>query len=89
MSNHEASKPPHDTPQKPGLDAREEFGEELRNPGMNAQGNTGAGADDGAAKAPPSEAEADAATRRSREQAGTQRDILHRTEDDGPLGPRL
>lgn len=37
MSDHKTSKPANNAPLKQGLSAREEFGEELRNPGMNAQ----------------------------------------------------
>jgi len=76
-------------PGKPGQakrapSARKEFGEELRNPGMNAQGRTGAGA----GAIPPSEAAADAATSGAGVQAGTRRDGIHKTEDDDSAAAR-
>lgn len=64
--------------------AREECGEELLNPGMNSRGKTGAGA----GAIPPCEAEADAATSREGVQAGTQRDRIHKTEDNDPATAR-
>lgn len=73
MSNRATEKPV----KKPGLSAREEFGEELLNPGMNAEGRTGAGA----SPIPPSEAEADAAAGGHGQQAGTARDGIHVTEN--------
>ncbi|HUD95812.1 hypothetical protein [Sphingobium sp.] len=78
MSDHGAEKRGLNPAANPERTGREEFGEELRNPGMNAEGRTGAGA----GAIPPSEAEADAATSRAGEQAGTPRDAIHQTEDD-------
>jgi len=76
MSAPGTDKPTNDTERSP----REEFGDELSNPGANTDGRTGAGA----GPTTPSEAEADAATGRDGDQAGTSRDGDHEIEDGGP-----
>lgn len=55
----------------------EEHEDERLNPGMNAEGQNGVGGP----PSRPTEKEADAATRRAEEQAGTQRDARYPTED--------
>lgn len=57
--------------------ARDELEDERLNPGMNAQGQNGVGG----SPSRPTEKEADAATRRDEEQAGTQRNKRYPTED--------
>lgn len=76
MSAPGTDKPVNATQRSP----REDFGDELSNPGANTDGRTGAGA----GPATPSEAGVDAATSRDGDQSGTSRDGDHEIEDDGP-----